>query len=76
MTSKVLRRLVRRLNADAHEDEAEALKKVDMLMREYGFTRGPLTKDAEQFSDDLRRLVADWMCTPNNKSEGSDEPKH
>ncbi len=64
--SNTLRRLVRRLNADAHEDEAEALVVVDMLMREYAFTRHQLTKDAEQFSDDLRRLVADWMCTPNN----------
>jgi hypothetical protein len=53
------------LNADAHGDEAEALKLVDVLMREYAFTRHPLTKDAEQFSDDLRHLVADWMCTPN-----------
>ena len=48
-------RLVRWLNADAHGDEAEALKLVDMLMREYAFTRRPLTKDTEQFSDDLRR---------------------
>ena len=63
--SKTLRRLVRRLNADAHGDEAEALKLVDVLMREYAFTRDPLTRDAEQFSGDLRRLVADWMCTPN-----------
>jgi hypothetical protein len=63
--SNTLRRLVRRLNADEHGDEAEALKLVDVLMREYAFTRHPLTKDAEQFSDDLRRLVADWMCTPN-----------
>lgn len=63
--NNTLRRLVRRLKADAHGDEAEALKLVDMLMREYGFTRHPLTKDAEQFSDDLRRLVANWMCTAN-----------
>jgi len=63
--TNTLRRLVRRLNADAHGDEAEALKLVDVLMREYAFTRHPLTKDAEQFSDDLRRLVANWMCTPN-----------
>ena len=68
--TNTLRRLVRRLNADAHGDEAEALKLVDMLMREYGFTRHPLTKAAEQFSDDLRRLVAEWMCTPNATHDG------
>ena len=68
--SNTLRRLVRRLNADAHGDEAEALKLVDVLMREYAFTRHPLTKDAERFSDDLRRLVSDWMCTPNDKLTG------
>jgi hypothetical protein len=61
-TTNTLQRLVRRLTADAHEDEAEALKTVDALMREYAFTRDPLTPDAEQFANDLRRLVADWMC--------------
>ena len=66
--TNTLRRLVRRLNADAHGDEAEALKLVDVLMREYGFTRHPLTKDAEQFSNDLRRLVAEWIGNP--KTEG------
>jgi hypothetical protein len=71
--SNTLRRLVRRLNADAHGDESEALKLVDVLMREYAFTRHPLTKDAEQFSDDLRRLVADWMCTPNAERQGRRE---
>jgi len=55
------------LVADAHGDEAEALKLVDMLMREYAFTRDPLTKDAERFSADLRRLVEEWMCTPNDE---------
>jgi len=60
--TNTLRRLVRRLTADAHQDEAEALVLVDALMREYAFTRDPLTPDAEQFSDDLRRLVAEWMC--------------
>ena len=73
--SNTLRRLVRRLNADAHGDEAEALNLVDMLMREYGFTRHPLTKDAEQFSDDLRRLVAEWIGTPNTDLTGSKQPE-
>ena len=67
--TNTLRRLVRRLNADAHGDEAEALKLVDVLMREYGFTRHPLTKDAEQFSNDLRRLVAEWIGNPNATGE-------
>jgi hypothetical protein len=64
-TTNTLQRLVRRLTAEAHEDEAEALKTVDALMREYAFARDPLTPDAEQFADDLRRLVADWMCAPS-----------
>ena len=73
--TNTLRRLVRKLNADAHGDEAKALKLVDMLMREYGFTRHPLTKDAEQLSDDLRRLVADWICAANNDSTTTDGTK-
>ena len=67
--SKSLRRLMRRLNAEAHEDEADALKLVDILMREIGFTRHPLTEEAEQFSDELRSLVAEWISTPNVKGE-------
>lgn len=67
--SHTLRRLVRRLRSDAHDDEAESLILVDVLMREYGFTRDPLTKDAEAFSDDLRALVAEWIA-PNTKAEG------
>ena len=73
--TNTLRRLVRRLNADAHGDEAEALKLVDVLMREYGFTRHPLTKDAEQFSNDLRRLVAEWIGNPNTFSHRPSEPE-
>ena len=71
--TNTLRRLVRRLNADAHGDEAEALKLVDVLMREYGFTRHPLTKDAEQFSNDLRRLVAEWIGNPNTRRDARRE---
>jgi hypothetical protein len=56
-----LDRLVARLNADAHEDEATALKLVDFLMREYGFTHDPLTDDAQGFANDLRGLVAQWI---------------
>ena len=61
---KTLRRVVRQLKAAAHEDEAKALVLVDMLMRKYAFARN-LSPCAEKLSDDLRRLVADWMCTPD-----------
>jgi len=70
VVGRSLDRVVRRLKLDAHNDEAIAVLKVDFLMREYGFTRDPLTKDAEVFSDDLRQLVAEWISWPNPAVEG------
>lgn len=42
----------------------KALVLVDMLMRKYAFARN-LSPCAEKLSDDLRRLVANWICTPD-----------
>ena len=49
-----------RMNADGHEDEAEALRLIDLLMREYAYTRDPLTSDAIAFAGNLRDLVEEW----------------
>ena len=66
-----LRTLVAKLTNDAHKDDAKALMLVDILMREYGFTRHPLTWEAEQFSNGLRRLVAEWVTAACTEKDGS-----
>jgi predicted RNA-binding Zn-ribbon protein involved in translation (DUF1610 family) len=58
--SNALRRLVRRLNSEAHGDEAKALELVDVLMRVYALTRDVLTPEAEQLAEGLRELAREW----------------
>ena len=58
--SALLDKITVRMNADGHEDEAEALRLIDTLMREYTYTHDLLTPDAETFAADLRGLVDEW----------------
>jgi len=58
---KALNIILKRLRNDGHDDDADAIKIVDMLMHEYGFTRDALAHDAVEFSNELRQLVASWI---------------
>ena len=55
-----LQRLQRTLRTNGWNETAKALQDVDMVMREYAFTKDPLTKDAEQLARELRALVQEW----------------
>jgi hypothetical protein len=57
---KTIDKLAEQFKREGHGDEAWALVNVDRLMREYAYTKDPLTKDAEQLGADLRDLVAEW----------------
>ena len=56
-----LQKLVEMLDADGHADAALSLIEVDHLMREYAFSRDPLTEKAAELGLGLRLLVADWV---------------
>jgi hypothetical protein len=56
-----LQKLVALLDADGHADAALSLIEADHLMREYAFSRDPLTEKASEPGMYLRRLVADWI---------------
>lgn len=54
-------RLAVRLLLDHHADDAEALMKLDWLMREYLASDEPMTKDAEELKDMLLEIVESWL---------------
>ena len=65
-----LQRLKRTLLTNGWDETAKAFEGVDILMREYAFTKDPLTQDADQLARELRALVQEWTSnTPreNNK---------
>jgi hypothetical protein len=55
-----LQRLKRTMRNHGWNETANALQDVDMVMREYAFTKDPLTQDAEQLARELRALVQEW----------------
>jgi hypothetical protein len=60
-----LQKLVAMLDADGHAAAARGLIEVNHLMREYAFSRDPLTEKAAELGMGLRLLVADWCRRPS-----------
>lgn len=58
---EILDRLVKQCRDWSQDDQAKALKLVNFLMIEYGYSFEPMTDEAAQFSHDLRMLVNSWL---------------
>lgn len=63
-----------KLREAGHDDEAQAIALVDLLMHEYGLADDLLTFDAIELRDELMGIAAKWAGLPAKRS--LKEPAH